>query len=241
MVDITSLQPLSEILDLTYLNEDIDTDKFNQFVSTAKELPVAALCVYRRDLKKVHSLFPDKPIATVVNFPQGECTISKTIAEIKQAINMKSSEIDLVFPYKAYLNGEKEQALSFIKACQEICHPTSLLKVIIETGYLNDLTLIDEIARALVQLKVDFIKTSTGKIYSGANIETVTVILKAIRHSNTGIKISGGIRTIEQALVYMKIALEETAHTSINKHWFRIGASQLGNELITEIKRYKQQ
>ena len=74
----------------------------------------------------------------------------------------------------------------------------------------------------------DFLKTSTGKIATGATIPAAVAMLLAISDSNTpcGIKFSGGIKTKEQASLYMRLA-EHMRGVTTNKQWFRFGMSQL--------------
>ena len=72
----------------------------------------------------------------------------------------------------------------------------NILKVIIETNLLND----DEISQASKLVEdsgAQFVKTSTGFYGSGATPDLVRLIRSAVR-PETGIKASGGIKTLEQ-------------------------------------------
>ena len=83
----------------------------------------------------------------------------------------------------------------------------------------------------------DFIKTSTGKGYPGATFEAAYTMCKAIKtyHSITGnkvgIKISGGVRTAEDAVRYYTIVKEILGDEWLNKDLFRIGASSLVGDI----------
>ena len=83
----------------------------------------------------------------------------------------------------------------------------------------------------------DFIKTSTGKGYPGATFEAAYTMCKAIKtyHSITGnkvgIKISGGVRTEEDAVRYYTIVKEILGNEWLNKDLFRIGASSLVGDI----------
>ena len=72
------------------------------------------------------------------------------------------------------------------------------------------------------------LKTSTGKITPGASLQAVFVMLSAIKDSQSGcgIKISGGIKTLAQASVYIHLS-EHMLEKNVGKNWFRIGASQI--------------
>ena len=63
---------------------------------------------------------------------------------------------------------------------------------------------------------------------TGATLSAATAMLTAIVDSKKtcGIKLSGGIKTIEQAQSYIVLA-EDMMRVPVDKHWFRIGASTL--------------
>ena len=91
--------------------------------------------------------------------------------------------------------------------------------------------------RFLAEAGADFIKTSTGKGYPGATFEAAYTMCKAIKtyHSITGnkvgIKISGGVRTAEDAVRYYTIVKEILGDEWLNKDLFRIGASSLVGDI----------
>jgi deoxyribose-phosphate aldolase len=77
-----------------------------------------------------------------------------------------------------------------------------LCKIIIETSYLTDSE--KETASRLVRDSgADFIKTSTGTAPQGATADDVRLIRRATGPHAIGIKASGGIRTVEQAVTLL--------------------------------------
>jgi deoxyribose-phosphate aldolase len=84
----------------------------------------------------------------------------------------------------------------------------------------------------------DYIKTSTGKVYPGANPEAVYVMCQAIReyhqlhNRKIGVKVSGGVRTAEEAVKYYTIVKEVLGKEWLNPQYFRIGASSLANSIL---------
>ena len=88
----------------------------------------------------------------------------------------------------------------------------------------------------------DFIKTSTGKIGVSAFPEAAFVMCEAIRdyYNETGIRIgfkpAGGIRTVHDALVYYTIYKKVLGEEWLNNDIFRIGASSLANNLLSDIQ-----
>lgn len=224
------------LIDLTSLNDE-DTNESILTLCKKAITPmgsVAAVCVYPRFVKLAADFFSGKmKIATVVNFPHGADPLDEVIALIHQSIQDGADEIDVVFPYANFLSGDETGAVDFIRTCKKACGH-HLLKVILEIGALKESQIIFKISQAALSAGADFIKTSTGKIPTGATPEAALAMLLAIKssHKNAGIKISGGIRTIEQALEYISLA-----ETIMGNHWvtpnhFRIGASSLLDKLL---------
>jgi len=85
------------------------------------------------------------------------------------------------------------------------------------------------VSREVLLSGADFLKTSTGKIAIGATPEAARAMLRAIKEVSpqAGIKVSGGVRTIEQAQQYLQLAAEIMGTEWITPEHFRIGASQL--------------
>jgi deoxyribose-phosphate aldolase len=111
------------------------------------------------------------------------------------------------------------------------------LKVILETGQLLE----DENIRQAADIAIDggaqFLKTSTGKTHPAATPEAAGVLLDVIaaagrRGLPIGLKVSGGIRTIEDALVYLTLYERKFGPGSPSACNFRIGASGLFKELM---------
>jgi deoxyribose-phosphate aldolase len=140
---------------------------------------------------------------SVISFPSGGNKIQEKVEEAERAIRNGADEIDVVINYKLiadldYLKSE----LNAIKHCiskfkNKIGQPITL-KVIVESGLLS----LDEtrrVTQVCIDSKVDFIKTSTGKVAVGAELSKVQIMQETIISSNSNLKIkaSGGIRTIE--------------------------------------------
>jgi deoxyribose-phosphate aldolase len=87
----------------------------------------------------------------------------------------------------------------------------------------------------------DFIKTSTGKTTVSATPEAAFVMCRAISnfYSETGIKVgfkaAGGISTAADAILYYQIVKHCLGDEWLNNSLFRIGASKLANNILSEI------
>ncbi|OGT47383.1 MAG: deoxyribose-phosphate aldolase, partial [Gammaproteobacteria bacterium RIFCSPHIGHO2_12_FULL_41_20] len=193
---------LISYIDLTSLNDGdtvpIITNLCKKAVTPFGQ--VAAVCIYPRFVKLAAQQLTDAAVsvATVVNFPQGIGVIDDVLVEIKQAIADGANEIDVVFPYQRFLLGEGVAVTEFIQQCRGACGSKVLLKVILETGALTSLDAIAEACRIAVMGGADFVKTSTGKIATGATLEAAATILLIIKELQPrmsrilGLKVSGG-------------------------------------------------
>jgi deoxyribose-phosphate aldolase len=224
---------IAPLIDLTLLDINASANDIQALAIKAQAYDVAAVCIFPDQLDFIPSEIELKR-ATVVNFPGGDEPLSQVLSQIENIIaTQKVDEIDYVFPYQAYLSGHKAEAIEHSHEVIQRCKQHHLIvKVILETGAIPSTEMIYEMSSNIIKSGSDFIKTSTGKIPQGATLPAAFAMLKAIldSQSHCGLKVSGGVKTIEQALSYMKLA-EETLNRPVDKTWFRIGASSLLEKL----------
>lgn len=230
------LFPLAmSLIDLTLLDKNASREALTLLFEKASRYQVAAICVFPDALPKVDQSNTFKR-ATVVNFPQGQDPLEKTLEDIENIISCHNpDEIDYVFPWQKYLNGLNESALTHCQQAYALCKKKNNLtfKVILETGAWSSLQTMYQVSRELIDMGCDFLKTSTGKLTTGATPIAAFTILKAIKDSglSCGLKVSGGIREPEQAFLYMNLA-NQVLEQELDKSWFRIGASSLLDALV---------
>lgn len=217
-----------QYVDLTYLGED--KEDALACLDKAKTLKPAAVCISRPFVPLAKETL-HCPIASVVNFPSGEESEEKVLADIQHLIEQGIDEIDMVFPYQTYLHGEEDMAFKQFEIYLNAIPQHILKKVIIETGKLKDPTLIKSLCERLTQYPIDFIKTSTGKTPIGATEDSATIILSCIKESNIGLKVSGGIRTLEEAKMFLSLSQDYFKKIDLPATRFRIGASQLSDSV----------
>lgn len=227
-------------IDLTSLNATDTNESIQSLCEKATNHlgHVAAICCYPQFISFAKTLVA-KPIliATVVNFPSGNASFSQLEDEVSFALHEGVDEIDLVIPYQQVLEGNLSPSIDMTEGVKALCG-NKTLKVIIESGELKDPQLIFRLSSELLDHGTDFIKTSTGKTAIGATEEAASNILKALwqYHQKTGIlkglKVSGGIRKINDAKLYMTLAAEYFGEEYLKPETFRIGASSLLDELL---------
>lgn len=221
------------------------TEKINDFTEENPTFPhPAAICVYPRFAKIVsESLEADGVEITCVagGFPSSQTFPEVKTIETSLALKDGATEIDIVLPVGFFLAGDYEQACDEIEEAKAIVGEESNLKVILETGALKTAENIKKAAILSMYSGADFIKTSTGKIEVSATPMAVYVMCQAIKEyfdttgRKVGIKIAGGVRTTEQAVAYYTIVKEVLGKEWLYTEFFRIGASSLANNILTDL------
>ena len=235
-------------LDLTSLNLDdtpavIDT-LCDRALSPAPGIDIhpAAVCIYPRFVAqargRVHA--SGIAVAAVANFPLGTAPVDEVVNEVRQALTDGADEIDVVFPFRAYLAGDHESAAELVRRVSEACRSADTpakLKVILETGVLHEPDTIKAAAAVAVANGADFLKTSTGKLEPAATPEAAAALLEVIAAAQRegraiGLKIAGGVKSVTDAAVYLEMADRILAPNGAEPHNFRFGASGLLNDVV---------
>lgn len=226
------------LLDLTNLKDDCTPEQIVTLCGRAQSAfgPTAAICIWPRFVMQARTLLgPDSPIriATVVNFPSGEMKTEDVLAETRDAVADGADDIDLVIPYRALANGDEKAVTEMVSAVKAACGP-AILKTILETGELKDISLIRRASDLSIAAGADFIKTSTGKVGVNATLEAADIMLQAIRDSRkkVGFKPAGGISTVADAALYLSLADTIMGEDWVMPSTFRFGASGLLDDII---------
>src|SRR5215207_8568690 len=144
--------------------------------------PAAAVCVWPQFVVRARDALEGSPVrvATVINFPRGNKDIEKVVEDAEEAVGDGADEIDCVMPYQAFLRGETALVADLIAGVREVVDGGRTLKVILETGALG----------------------------VSEKIEAAEPMLASIRAAGkpVGLKVSGGIRTLESAKICFDLA-----------------------------------
>ena len=234
-IDLTSLTSLDSKESIWKL-----VDSVNDFEGTRPDVPnVAAICTFPLfvDTVKQALTAQDVSIASVAGgFPASQTFTEIKIAETALAVADGADEIDVVMNLGYLLEENYEELMEELFEIKEVCR-NAKFKVIIETGALATATNIQRATLVAMYCGADFVKTSTGKGYPGATPEAAFTICETIRAyhlltgNKVGIKISGGVRTAEEAVKYYTIVKEKLGDEWLTKDYFRIGASSLVKDI----------
>jgi deoxyribose-phosphate aldolase len=245
------LMRLLNLIDLTSLNTTDNkshiihfTGKVNSFSGRYSNIPnVAAICVFPNFVSVVKEKLSArnvKIVAVAGAFPTSQTFRSIKLAECKLAVEAGADEIDVVIPVGAFLGNDFAMVADEIREIKEAIG-VKQLKVIVESGLLNDYELIFKASMIAMDAGADFIKTSTGKTAVSATPEAAFVMCHAISdfYSETGIRVgfkaAGGIATPSDAINYHNIVNYCLGEDWMNNSLFRIGASKLANNILSEI------
>lgn len=141
-------------------------------------------------------------VATVIGFPLGANTTAVKVFEAEDALSHGADEVDMVMNIGRFKEKKYDYVRSDISAVAAAVKGRAVLKVIVETGLLDDweITKTCEIVR---DSGADFIKTSTGFSKGGATVHHVQ-LMKGVLGDSIGIKASGGVRNYEQAVAMIE-------------------------------------
>ena len=205
---------------------------------------VAAVCVSPIFARIVRDILEPTGIQTAVvagNFPNAQTFSEVKLMECKMAIAAGAQEIDTVIAVGDLLEKNYQKVYQELRAIRQVCEGVKL-KVILETGELKSVETIFYGALIAAYAGADFIKTSTGKVPVNATPESVYVICEAIKqyHAQTsrlvGLKVAGGITKAQNAIAYLTIVNHVLGKEWLTPAYFRIGASQLMEDVVKEVK-----
>lgn len=181
------------------------------------------LCIPPFWVKKAGRIVSGHPakLITVVGFPLGYQMTEAKMEEVRQALRNGADEIDLVMNISAFKSGLMWTKVELAKCAQYIHEQNGLLKIIIETGLLDD-TELHKACTMAANAGADYVKTATGFVAGIIKPQTIAKMRRYLPDT-TGIKASGGIKTSEQ----VKALIEAGAD--------RIGTSSALNIMHEEI------
>lgn len=221
------------------------TERVNSFEEDYGDLPpVAAICVYPNFVPVVRTTLDVSSVgvaAVAGAFPTSQSFIEVKVAEIGLAVEAGADEIDVVLNVGDFFDGDYESVCDDLDEMKHSCR-SARMKVILETGALKTARNIRDASVLALYSGADFLKTSTGKEYTGASLDACYVMCQCIREyyektgRAVGFKAAGGISTTEDVLKYYTIV-----KTVLGEKWadsnelFRIGASRLANALLSDI------
>lgn len=238
-IDLTTLKSTDSMQSVSAF-----TERVNQFENDYGELPsVAGICVFPVFAPVVRSVLDVSSVKIVTvsgGFPSSQTFPEVKVAETALAVEGGADEIDIVMNLGNFFDKDYQEVSDEIEEIRHACR-NARLKVILETGALKTPENIKAASVLALYSGAAFLKTSTGKDYSGASLEAVYVMAHCIKqyYERTkimvGIKAAGGVATTEEALKYYTVVKEVLGDKWLDPDYFRLGASRLANNLLSDI------
>ncbi len=201
-IEHTILKPTLSELDIVSLTKEA---KQHQFVGVC----VPPFWVKRAKRELVGSRIE---LVTVIGFPLGYQITASKVVEAEIALENGATELDLVMNLSALRTNPNWVKAEVAKISQLSHQSEACLKVILETAYLSD----EELILACNLCKdagADFVKTSTGFAPSGAKVEHIKLMRETVGEE-VGIKASGGIRSLSQAVALIEAGADRLGMSS---------------------------
>lgn len=207
------MKHLSSYIDHTLLKATATKSAIIQLCNEAKQYQFHAVCVNSCyvTLAKNQLKNSEVSVCCVVGFPLGAMSTQAKVAETKQALKDGADEIDIVLNIGLLKSKDFDAVGKDIEAVKKRM-PHQILKVILETCYLEDLEIINA-SKLAVQSGADFLKTSTGFGTGGATFHDIN-LMKSVANGNVRIKASGGIKDYQTALEYINLGVERLGTSS---------------------------
>lgn len=187
-------------IDHTLLRPDARSADIEKLCREAVEHGFYSVCVQSGYVAKAKECLQDSnvKIAAVCGFPHGVQVTEAKVAEAARSADAGAEEIDMVLNIGALLDGEYDAVEQDIAAVVQAVAGRAAVKVIFETGYLNE-TQIEEACRRSVAAGAAFVKTSTGFGPGGATVAQIKLMRETVGDA-CGVKASGGVRDFEAML-----------------------------------------
>ena len=195
---------LNQYIDHTKIGNDVKKEDIIKVCNEAKEYDFRGVCVNPKWVKLVKKELKDTDVKVVVliDDPIGDSDSKKRVELCKKAVKDGADDLDIVINIPDVKHEKWDRILKDLKA---VCQIGST-KVIIGSGYLTD----EEIAKVSQIVKeagAICVKTATGKDpLENREISEKAKHLKIMRKNAEGllIKVSGNIKTLEDALQMIK-------------------------------------
>ncbi len=206
---------LADYIDHTILRPDCNMEDIKRLCAEAIQFGFATVCVPPFYVKNAYELLLNTKVkvSTVVGFPMGYAATPAKVEEIKRALDDGASEVDAVINICAVKSSNWSFVKNDIDSMVMAAHLKGrLIKIIFETGLLTETEIVN-LCDICLEVKPDFVKTSTGFNGEGATLPVVQVLKRQLQ-DQIKIKASGGIRTHAEALRFIEAGVKRIGSSS---------------------------
>lgn len=187
----------AQMIDISAVRTHHGIRDIEEIVAFAKQYSFINVHVLPNWVKTLATMIKDVPnvyVGSPVGFPSGAHLTETKLLEARRMIEDGVQEMDIVMNVGRFKSAQDEYVLDELKQIIALKEGHQIkTKVLIELNCLSD----EELERAcniVIESGADFLKTGTGWVPGGANIERIRKI-KDLVGDKVEIKAAGGIRT----------------------------------------------
>jgi len=206
---------LAKMLDHSLLRPMMTQEELETGCRVAVEYDVASVCIMPFYLKRCAELLAGSTVApsTTIGFPHGANRTAVKVFEAERALDDGGIELDMVVNVSKVRSGDWSYVREDIRAVLEPTHARgSRLKVIFENCYLDDAQKV-RLCEICGELRVDWVKTSTGFGTSGATDEDL-ILMRRNSPAHVQVKAAGGVRDLDRLLRVREIGCTRSGATA---------------------------
>lgn len=186
-------------LEHSLLNPDTTLEKIKAECAVARKYSVAAVCVAPYYVPAAREALLGSPVAvgTAIGFPHGCMSQAAKLAELRECMANGAVEIDVALNALAIKSGRLDVAQRELEEIVRLAAGKAKIKAVFE----HSLYSYDEKRAVLTMIRnsgADYVKIQNMLSGHGARVEDVSLAYEILGR-NVGIKIDGGIKTLEQA------------------------------------------
>lgn len=206
-----SYESVARMMDHALLTPTSTDAELREGCRVLREFPIATVCIKPHAVKLAVAELAGTPVevCTVIGFPHGTPLPSVKAFEAEQAFLDGAREVDMVVNTGKVLSGDWDYVREDIAAVTAVTRRhKGIIKVIFETDFLPDDFHKIRLCEICSEVKVDFVKTSTGfgfvkgkaggYDYCGATDHDLKLMRKHCA-PEVGVKASGGVRNLDRA------------------------------------------
>jgi deoxyribose-phosphate aldolase len=202
---------IAKMLDHSLLHPTLTGKELRDGCAVAIRYNLATCCVKPCDTALTRDLLKgtDVKVCAVIGFPHGNSTLEIKLAETAQVLRDGATEVDMVINVARAIEGDWAFVEREIDAINGVSKKAgALLKVIFETDYLQDETIV-RLCEICNRVGVGFVKTSTGYNFTKDtdgkySYKGATLPVLALMRKHTGpkvqVKAAGACSTLDAVL-----------------------------------------
>jgi len=205
---------LGDLVDSTLLRPEATAEEIGRLCEDAVRLGLGTVCLNGQWVIPATRRLGGSAtrVATVVGFPLGAGGLTQKVVEARLAVADGAHELDMVMSLGWARSGRWEEVRDEIIAVVA-AGSGAPVKVILETAALSEREQ-ELAARVAVEAGAAFVKTSTGfHPAGGATVEAVGRLRRVVG-DGVGVKASGGIRTLQDAIAMLRAGADRIGTSS---------------------------